>query len=417
VFKCATSAADEDAGRKMSDVFVARQPIFDPSLDVTAYELLFRGSNAIDRAIISDHDEATATVVVNAFTELGIETVVGQNRAWVNVGRDFVVGGMAFALPADRVVLELLEDQVVDDELITAIELMRRDGYSFALDDFIWSDDRVPLLSLVDVVKVEVLGRDFGDVVSDVERLAPYGVRLLAEKVETREEYEACAALGFELFQGYFFCKPQTLAARGVAPNRLAMLQLLAALNDPNVDFAQLETLISRDVALSYRLLRYINSAFFGLRREVDSIGRALALLGLENVKRWSTLTVFAGIEDKPRELIVTALSRARFCELAGPRLLDGARPDRLFTLGLFSVIDALMDAPMADLLATIPFPAEMSDALISRSGPHGALLATALDCERGRFPSDELAGLHMQALAWASEAADQLFERPRAAA
>ncbi|MEA2448852.1 MAG: hypothetical protein QOG63_784 [Thermoleophilaceae bacterium] len=401
----------------MSDVFVARQPIFDPSLDVTAYELLFRGSNAIDRAIISDHDEATATVVVNAFTELGIETVVGQNRAWVNVGRDFVVGGMAFALPADRVVLELLEDQVVDDELITAIELMRRDGYSFALDDFIWSDDRVPLLSLVDVVKVEVLGRDFGDVVSDVERLAPYGVRLLAEKVETREEYEACAALGFELFQGYFFCKPQTLAARGVAPNRLAMLQLLAALNDPNVDFAQLETLISRDVALSYRLLRYINSAFFGLRREVDSIGRALALLGLENVKRWSTLTVFAGIEDKPRELIVTALSRARFCELAGPRLLDGARPDRLFTLGLFSVIDALMDAPMADLLATIPFPAEMSDALISRSGPHGALLATALDCERGRFPSDELAGLHMQALAWASEAADQLFERPRAAA
>jgi EAL and modified HD-GYP domain-containing signal transduction protein len=401
----------------VSDVFVARQPIFDPRLEVTAYELLFRGSNAIDRALISDHDEATATVVINAFTELGIESVVGDNRAWVNVGRDFVVGGMAYALPADKVVLELLENQVVDDELIAAVGLMRRDGYSFALDDFIWSDERVPLLPLVDVVKVEVLGRDFADVISDVERLAPYNARLLAEKLETREDYERCAQLGFELFQGYFFCKPETLATKGVAPNRLAMLQLVAALNDPNVDFAQLETLISRDVALSYRLLRYMNSAFFGLRREVSSIGRALALLGLENVKRWSTLTVFAGIDDKPRELIVTALARARFCELAGPQVIADAQPDRLFTLGLFSVIDALMDAPMADLVATIPFPAEMRDALVSGSGPQGDLLAAALRCERGEFPSLELAELHMDALKWASEAADQLFERPRAAA
>jgi EAL and modified HD-GYP domain-containing signal transduction protein len=401
----------------VSDVFVARQPIFDPRLEVTAYELLFRGSNAIDRAIISDHDEATATVVINAFTELGIESVVGANRAWVNVGRDFVVGGMAFALPADKVVLELLENQVVDDELLAAVELMRRDGYTFALDDFVWSDERAPLLPLVDIVKVEVLGRDFADVISDVERLAPHNVRLLAEKLETREDYERCAALGFELFQGYFFCKPETLATKGVAPNRLAMLQLVAALNDPNVDFAQLETLISRDVALSYRLLRYMNSAFFGLRREVSSIGRALALLGLENVKRWSTLTVFAGIDDKPRELIVTALTRARFCELAGPKVLEEAQPDRMFTLGLFSVIDALMDAPMADLLETIPFPAEMRDALVSGAGPLGGLLSAALKCERGEFPSPELAALHMEALSWASEAADQLFERPRAAA
>ena len=395
----------------MSDVFVARQPIFDRRLEAVAYELLFRGSNNVDRALVADNDEATSTVVVNAFTELGLDAVVGDGRAWINVSRDFVVDALAFALPRDRVVLELLEDQGSDDELLAMLDLLRRDGYTIALDDFVWSPEREGLLPYVDIVKVELLGRDPAAVEADVERLRAHDVTLLAEKVETHEEYDRCAALGFELFQGYFFCKPETMSARGVAPNRLAMLQLVAALQDPGIDFADLEQLISRDVALSYRLLRYINSAFFGLRREVDSIGRALALLGLENVKRWSTLSIFAGIDEKPRELILTGLARARFCELAGPRIVGEGGAERLFTMGLFSVIDGLMDAPMADVLAAIPFPAEMVDALVERKGRHGELLDAALFCERGEFPSAELAALHLESLAWASEAAAQLLE------
>ena len=401
----------------MSEVFVARQPIFDPALDVTAYELLFRGSNSIDRALIADNDEATSTVVINAFTELGLDSVVGDHRAWVNVSRDFVIQAMAHALPQDRVVLELLEDQAIDEELINALVSLRRLGYKIALDDFIWSDERAMLLPHVDIVKVEVLNRPHEDVASDVERLRPFNRILLAEKLETRDDYERCAALGFDLFQGYFFCKPETLSARGVAPNRLAMLQLVAALQDPNIQFADLETLIARDVALSYRLLRYINSAFFGLRREVDSIGRALALLGIDNVKRWSTLTIFAGIDEKPREVIVTGLSRARFCELAGPSHFNEAQPDRLFTLGLFSVIDALMDAPMAEVLSKIPFPQEMTDALVKGTGKKGELLQAAFACERGEFPSTQLAQIQLEAIAWASEAAEQLFEKSPAAA
>jgi c-di-GMP phosphodiesterase len=394
-----------------SDVFVARQPIFDPRLEVAAYELLFRGANNHETAVISDNEEATSTVVINAFTELGLDTVVGERRAWVNVSRDFVLGAMAYALPKDRVVLELLEDQHVDGDLLNQLDLLRRDGYTVALDDFAWADEREPLLSHVDIVKVEVLGRDPEAVALDVEKLKPYGVTLLAEKLETREDYERCAALGFELFQGYFFCKPEMMSAKGVAPNRLSMLQLVAALQDPNIQFGDLETLISRDVALSYRLLRYINSAFFGLRREVDSIGRALALLGLENVKRWSTLTIFAGIDEKPREVIVTGLTRARFCELAGPKHFDEPQPDRLFTLGLFSVIDALMDAPMEEVLSKIPFPAEMTDALVKRTGNKGELLDAALRCERGTFASRQLAEIQLEAMSWATEAADQLFE------
>jgi EAL and modified HD-GYP domain-containing signal transduction protein len=394
-------------------VFIARQPIFDRSLEVAGYELLFRGANQ-NVAVISDHDEATSTVVMNAFTEIGLDAVVGDRRAWINVSRDFLLGGFARALPRGRVVLELLEDQQVDDTLVEALEDHRARGYAIALDDFSWDDALVPALAHVDIVKVDLLGRDPAAVAEDAHRLARHDVTLLAEKVETREEYERCAELGFDLFQGYFFCKPERMEARGVAPNRLSMLQLVAALQDPKVEIEQLEILVSRDIALSYRLLRYINSAFFGLRREVDSIGRALMLLGVDNVKRWATLSIFAGVDEKPRELLETALVRARFCELAG----DGSR-DQLFTLGLFSVVDALMDAPMEDVLASMPFPEEMRAALISRTGARGELLTTAMSFERGDFapPDVRLGDAFIESMAWATSAADELFGTPAAAA
>src|SRR3954453_13471594 len=171
-----------------ADVFVARQPIFDPQLEVAAYELLFRGANNHTTAEFSDNEEATSTVVINAFTELGLDTVVGERRAWVNVSNEFVLGAMAYALPKDRVVLELLEDQDVNDELLGQLDLLRRDGYTVALDDFAWSDERALLVPHADIVKVEVLGRDHAAVADDVARIAPYGVRLLAEKLETRED-------------------------------------------------------------------------------------------------------------------------------------------------------------------------------------------------------------------------------------
>jgi EAL and modified HD-GYP domain-containing signal transduction protein len=397
----------------MGSVFIARQPIFDRELDVAAYELLFRGPNQ-SVAVIGDNDEATSTVVINAFTEIGIETVVGQRCAWINVTRDFLLNGMVRALPPHLVALELLEDQACDDALLATLDEHRALGYRVALDDFVWDDERTPLLEHVDMVKVDLLGRDLDDVAADVERLAPYGLPLVAEKVETREEYERCAELGFDLFQGYFFCKPERMEARGVAPSRLSILQLVAALQDPKIEFSTLERLVSRDIALSFRLLRYINSAFFGLRREVSSIGHALTLLGIDNVKRWTTLSAFAGIDEKPRELIETALVRARFCELAGE-----GNTDQLFTLGLFSVVDALLDAPMEEVVGSIPFPDEMRAALVSRSGPNGKLLDTALSFERGDFtpPLDHLGRAYIEAMAWATTAAGELMVAPAVAA
>jgi EAL and modified HD-GYP domain-containing signal transduction protein len=399
----------------VSDVYVARQPIFDGQLDLWGYELLFRRANE-SVAVVDDPDAATATVVINAFTEIGLERLVGEHAAWLNVSRDFIVQKLPLTLPPKRIVLELLENQRVDDELLEALGQLRRLGYTIALDDFTWDEEHAPLVEHVGIVKIDVLARDHDEVAADVERLRRHGVTLLAEKVETRADYRRALDLGFDLAQGYFFCQPETISARGVAPNRLSVLQLVAALQNPQITFEEIEAVIAHDVALSYRLLRYINSAFFGLRREVSSIGRAIALLGLENIKRWSTLTAFASIDDKPRELITTALVRARFCELAGPSFGE-SNGDQLFTLGLFSVVDALMDAPMPELLRAIPFPEDMTHALVAGHGNKGALLDCAVACERGMFgDAPGLAPLHMDALAWATTAANELFGDPIAA-
>jgi c-di-GMP phosphodiesterase len=407
----------------MSDVFVARQPIFDGQLDLWGYELLFRRANE-EQALIDDHDEATSTVVINSFTEIGLERLVGEHAAWLNVSRDFILRTLPMTLPPKRIVLELLENQPVDEELVEAIARLHELGYTIALDDFSWDEQYAPLFDYVGIVKFDYLARGIDEIAADAERLRDRGITLLAEKVETRERYRQALELGFELAQGYFFCQPEIVRAKGVAANRMSVFQLVAALQDPAVTLHEIEALISRDVALSYRLLRYINSAFFGLRRQVDSIRHAVALLGLDNVKRWSTLTAFAGIEEKPRELITTALVRARFCELAGERFGE-KNADQLFTLGLFSVVDALMDAPMPEVLRAIPFPEETKAALIAGHGSMGQLLECAIACERGNPHTaprggatvGEIAHAYGEALAWATQATVELYDEQQAAA
>ncbi len=404
----------------MAEVFVARQPIFNRRLEVAGYELLFRGG-PVSEALVASSEGATATVVLNSFTEIGLERIVGPHTAWVNVSREFVLSGLARTVPPGLVGLEILEDQVIDDRFIDAVRALKNHGYRIALDDFEYSSGAEALLPLVDVVKLDMLklGRD--KLAWHVERLRPYGMSLLAEKLENRADHAYCAEIGCDLFQGFFFRQPELVRDRGIAANRLSLLQVVAALQDPKVDFAALEHLISRDVALSFRLLRYINSAFFGLHCEVRSIGHALALLGVENLRHWATLSVLASIDDKPPELTITALVRARFCELAGD-FVPAATPGELFTLGLFSVIDALMDAPIVDVLASIPFPQEMREALIAHGGASGELLECVGSLEAADFDQAQAivpnAGeLYLESLVWANDAAAPLFGQLDAAA
>jgi EAL and modified HD-GYP domain-containing signal transduction protein len=400
----------------MSRVYIARQPILDRQRRVAGYELLFRSAGDVSRAAVSNAEEATSSVVLNTLTEFSLDYVVGQQRAWINVTRRFVLDGLAETLPPKRVTLEVLENQEVDSLLVSTLARLRERGFTIALDDFTYDDGTAPLLEVADIVKVDVMALGVDGAAAQLRRLREHDLLVVAEKVETHEEFAALDALGFDLYQGYFFCKPETLQTKAIGANRVALLQLLAALNDPDIALARLEELIAHDVALSYRLLRYINSAFFSLRTRIDGIGRAVALLGLINVKRWATMTIFAGIEGKPRELLTTALCRARMCELLAPSV--GKSPDRMFTIGLFSVVDALLDSPMHDVLTAVPFPHEMYLALTAHRGPKGELLAAVLAWERGEFDRvpasvrrDHLAEVQAEAFRWADEAASELLE------
>jgi EAL and modified HD-GYP domain-containing signal transduction protein len=396
-----------------AEVLVGRQPIFDRDLNVVGYELLFR-SGPENRAVIEDTEQATAAVVIGSLTEIGLERLVGGRPAWINVSREFLVGGLAETMPGRATVLEILEDQSIDEHLIAAVRRLRRHGFQVALDDFRYSEEAADVLPYVDIVKldVRVLGRE--GLAREMAALRRFDVTVLAEKVETHEEYAFCVEAGCELFQGFFFCRPDVLRDRKISAARLAVLQFISRLQDPDIDFDELEQMIARDVAFSYRLLRYVNSAFFGLR-QVSSISQALVLLGVENLKRWATLSLFASVEGKPQELTVTALVRARFCEVAGADIAD-ASGGELFTLGLFSVIDALMDCPIEEVLHSTPFPEEMRDALITREGARGRLLACASQLELGQLSEAERlvpdAGrLYLEAIIWAEEATGPLFE------
>jgi c-di-GMP phosphodiesterase len=404
----------------MSQVFVARQPIFDRRLRVTGYELLFRDGPG-DRAVVLDSEGATAKVVLGALTEIGWERIVGPHTAWINVSREFLLSGLVKAVPPSLVGFEILEDELIDDTLVDAVSELKTQGYRIALDDFTYSQSAEPLLPFVDIVKLDVLALNPAELADHMTRLRRYGVKVLGEKVESRADHDLCADADCDLFQGFFFCRPELLSDRQIDAHRMALLQLIAALQQPLIEIGELEQVIARDVALSFRLLRYINSAFFGLRYEISSIRQAITLLGVDNLKRWAMLTIFASVDDKPSELTVTALVRARFCELAGARTRS-ASPAELFTLGLFSVIDALMDVQMEDALASIPFPREMREALIRREGSMGRLLDSVTALEAGEFSRAELlvrgaSALHLESIIWANDAADPLFDELAAAA
>ncbi|HXD63189.1 MAG TPA: HDOD domain-containing protein [Solirubrobacteraceae bacterium] len=401
----------------MNEVLLARQPILDVDLTAVGYELLYREAGS-DGANVRDDELATARVSLRAMTEIELERLVDARRAWINVTREFVLGGLAETIPPDRVVLELLEDQLVDGALIDALAKLRSGGYLVALDDFTLTPDIEPLLPKVDIVKLDLRALGAEGLTSLARDLSRHRLTLVAEKLEDHVDFEIALAAGCHLFQGYFFCRPEIIEGTLVPPNKLALLKLAADVQDPAVDLAALDRVISTDVALSYRLLRYINSAYFSLRQPVSTVMQAVAMLGIDNVRSWTTMMILAQIGGKPRELFITALVRARFCQLAGEG--EGDPAPELFALGLFSVIDALTDRPMSTVVQSLPFPPEMCDALINRTG-RGRLLDCVAAMEEGEFrrarrvvPSAP--EHYLEALAWTNETARHLLDGDHAA-
>jgi c-di-GMP phosphodiesterase len=398
----------------MNEVLLARQPILDGDLTAVGYELLYREAGS-DDANVRDDELATARVSLRAMTEIELEHLVDRRRAWINVTREFVLGGLAQTIPPERVVLELLEDQLVDEALIDALSGLRTVGYQVALDDFTLSPEIEPLLSKVDIVKLDLRALGPKGLTALARELAQHRLTLVAEKLEDHADFEIALAAGCHLFQGYFFCRPELIEGTAVAPSKLALLKLAADVQDPSVDLAALDRIISTDVALSYRLLRYINSAYFSLRQPVSTVMQAVTLLGIDSVRSWTTMMILAQIGGKPRELFITALVRARFCQLTGQ---NGDGPgSELFALGLFSVIDALTDRPMASVVSSLPFPREMRDALVNRTGA-GRLLDCVAAMEEGEFRRARrlvasAPERYLTAVAWTNETAGHLLDGP----
>jgi len=288
-------------------------------------------------------------------------------------------------------------------------------GYKLSVEGRTQDESMLPLFDLADVVKLDLQLLDPGTLREQVTQMAARGVKLIAEKVETHEEFDFCQELGFDLYQGYFFCKPREVTERGIQVNDMARLQLVAELQGPDVEFGSLQEIISRDVGLSYNLLRFVNSAFFSLPRRVESLRDALVLLGLNNVRRWSTLMALASSQDKPHELLVTGLVRGRMCELVGEAAGDRDK-ETYFTVGLFSVVDALMDTSMIEVLRSLPLSQDIIGALLNYDGPKGQALHAVLAYERGDFdelgamPADSSpAELYANAVAWATDASSGL--------
>jgi EAL and modified HD-GYP domain-containing signal transduction protein len=366
--------------------FIARQPIFTQKKDVLGYEILFRsgpenyfGNTGVD----------AAAVAVDKFLLFGIERMTSGRLAFVNCSRDFLLRDYLTLLPQDRVVGEILETVSADNETLEACRRLKRSGYRLAVDDFVDSPESAPFLEIADYVKVDFLSTPPPEQERLARTLLRRNVQLLAEKVETQEDVQRGIAMGYRYFQGYFFCRPQMVEGRAIPAHKLNYLRILQIANQPDMDIDELAAAIKQEASLVYRLLRYLNSPIFAFRTNVVSIAHAINLIGESGIRKWISMVSLAAMgEDKPRELVVVPLVRARFCELIATISNLRARAGELFLMGLLSAIDAILDSPMSKVLADIPVPNEIKEALLGREGQFRDIYEIVSNYETGTWES-----------------------------
>jgi c-di-GMP phosphodiesterase len=368
---------------KMIDVYVGRQPVFNKDLKTFAYELLFRANKEDNHAIIIGGDSASAQVMLHAFGDIGIKDIAGDRKVFINFTEGLLLREYQPFFPKSKVIIEILENVTVNQALLKAVTKLRDSGYTIALDDYVFNPKLEPLESLADIIKVDILRVGPRQLIEHVKRLKEKGVKLLAEKVETREHFEFCKKIGFDYFQGYFFAKPVIIKGQRLPTNKASVLSLLASVYDPDIDMQVLSDIISRDVSLSQKLLRFLAQNLEGNHR-VTSIHDAVVRFGLSRLKSWASMLVLSGIDDKPEELYQTSLTRAKYCELVAETM--GLRPKELyFTVGLFSTFDALMDQTLDDLLAKLNLDEQITQALLDGTNTAGVILKSVRGIEQGR--------------------------------
>jgi EAL and modified HD-GYP domain-containing signal transduction protein len=395
-----------------TDVFVARQPIYDSAMAVMAFELLYRPSPSETKARVTDARQATLEVISSAALEIGLDRLSGGQPVHINFPMELLVDVPDLPLPPNLVVIEVLEDVRAEPEVVEGIRKLRARGHRIALDDYSPQVSDPRLLEFADIVKLEITHPPAGELAKLVKELKPRGVQLIAENVETPEDFESCVALGFTGFQGYFLQHPQTFRAKRVPSNRLSTLRLVASLSNEQYSIDEVELLISQNVSMSYHVLRCINSSYYSLPRKIDSIRQAIVILGIDHLRQLCSLLCLQGFDDRPPSLFVNAMTRARMCEQLG-RLGGAKDTGPYFITGLFSLLNAMVGMPTQKIVEELPLAPAISRALVAGEGDLGKALKCTRAYERaawdhvtfGNLPPALIRAAYVDALFWAEQA------------
>lgn len=364
----------------------ARQPVFTADLNVFGHELLYRQALASTQAVFTDLDAATLTVVAGAF-QWHPGDLAGGQKILVNFGRKTILDKAPYALPSGMTVVQVEESVLLDGPLLETLAALKADGYLLAVDGFQASPEASPLLDIADLVIIDVLGKKKQDIQRLLSPVLAKKLRAVAKRVEDKASFTLCKSLGFNLFQGYFFKRPEVVAGKRLASNEVARIRLLRLTQADHPDEIALSDAIRSDVSLSYRLLSYLNSPLNGQRMARLSIPRALMVLGWTHLRHWLKVIALTDLSPsgKTAELSFLSLQRARFFELVGQGLgRDSAEAENLFTLGLFSLLDAMLHAPMKEILVNLPLDTILKDALLSAQGEYAQWMDMAHHFEQG---------------------------------
>lgn len=394
----------------MVHCFVGRQPIFNRNDEVYAYELLYRSSLKNDVGNV-DFDVATSQLIMNAFIEIGLENIVGHRLAFLNMTRHFLVTPDLMCFPPEQVVLELPSEMPIDEEMRKAIYALKAKDYTISLDDYSADSLHTSLLPIADVVKLDASVLSDEQLEQELEQLSSRDLMLMAKRVESRERRDKLQELGFDYFQGHFAGKPSIVEGGRLPTNKAAVLRLMSVMSNPDTELDEIEQLISQDASLALRVVRFVNSPLSGLVREVESIREAVLLLGRNLLKKWVSLLALADLDDAVPEVITMAFVRARLCETLAEAAGHNDK-DSFFTVGLFSMLDAMLGQPMDDLLDSLPFTEEMKLALAHYTGRKGEALMCACNLEIGapdgakfeNVDEQRVAELYVEALQWADQ-------------
>jgi len=372
---------------ELNKVFIGRQPIINKNKKIFGYELLFRNSMVSDADVMSNI-KATASVIVNAFNNVGLKRLIGEKKGFINVDAEILESRIFDLIPKENMVLEILETVELTSNIVELCKKLRGEGYQLALDDFIYSEPLSPVMSAANYVKIDLPMYNRQSLTEVVAQLKNYPVKLLAEKVETREDFEFCYSLGFDYFQGYFFAKPSVVTAKSLSPAQLVLIELSRSLSKEE-EFYTIEALFKKNPELNYKLLKFMNSAAFYTTQKITSIRQSLALLGYRNLQKWVTLLLFAGEggDYKSSPLLERAALRGRIMELLAKKITnEPATADSAFMTGALSLIDILLERPITDILNEFNLSQDINNALICREGFLGTLILIVERLEQEKF-------------------------------